>query len=80
MHAQAQTQPTTPALTPLDARKLAMYDAMVGPMGSSEAIDLAIEAECIANACGPFDIAYHRFKGDQQSLETYALLLERAGR
>lgn len=40
------------------------------------ALNAACEAEDLANAVGPFDPAYTRFKSQQLDLEAMALLLE----
>lgn len=67
-------------MTPLQQWKLAHFEKAIGPLSSTEALTLAIEAEQITKTCGPFDPAYAVIKQQQLQLEQYAELLEAAGK
>jgi len=67
-------------LTPLQRMKLEHFEKAIGPLSSTEALTLAIEAEQITKACGPFDPAYAVIKQQQLHMEQYAELLEAAGK
>lgn len=66
-------------ITKLEQMKLEYFQKRFGKMGANEALNLAIDAEYFCNACGPFDVAFPRFKREQLDFETYALLIEKAG-
>lgn len=65
-------------LTKLEQMKLDFFKERFGKMSVDEALNLAIDAEYYCNACGPFDVAFPKFKREQLDFENYALLLERS--
>lgn len=67
-------------LSNFETKKLAAFEKMFGTMSSEEALKVALESEQIARDCGPFDFAYPKFIDDTKQFETYAVLLEKAGK
>ena len=67
-------------LTQMEHWKIQKLQEKFGSMRSQEALNLAIDAEYFTNACGPFDVAFPKFKKEQNEFEEYALLLEKQGK
>lgn len=64
----------------IDEIKLSWCEKKFGKMSSTEALQLAIEAEQYVKDLGPFDIATPMFIQQQIDFENYAFYLEKAGR
>lgn len=67
------------ALTKLEETKLHQRQELYGPIATpDEALNFALKAEELCNQLGPHDIAFPRFKREQQAYEDLAYLLEKA--
>lgn len=63
-------------MSPLDERKLQLYEEKFGKLSFDEAWSLAGEAEQLLVACGVGDPAYSYFLQQRESMLTYAALLD----
>lgn len=64
-------------MTPLEKEKLDIFIEMFGRMNANEALEIAVQADCVAKDCEPFPISYDRFNRERVNAFDYAWLLEK---
>lgn len=62
-------------MTPLEGYRLTMYQRLLGPMNSEQALEEVADIEGVLGAITPNDPSWLHFKQQQQDYENYAVLI-----